>query len=48
MEPAETVKYLQIIEDYLRESWLKNRDPETRAEVERIAAEIVELKKNYD
>jgi hypothetical protein len=48
MEPAQTLKYLQIIEDYLRDHWLETRAPETRAEVERIAAEIAELKKQCE
>jgi hypothetical protein len=45
MEPAQILKYLQIIEDYLRDHWLETHDPETRADIERIAAEIAELKR---
>jgi hypothetical protein len=48
MESAETIKYLQLIEDYLRQSWLESHDPETSAELEYIAAKIAELKKSCE
>jgi hypothetical protein len=48
MEPSETVKYLELIEEYLRQSWLESHDPETGAEIEYIATKIAELKKSCE
>jgi hypothetical protein len=39
----ETIKYLQLIQEHLSKEWLKTGDPNTKAEMERIAAEIAEL-----
>ena len=44
MDSKAMIDYLKLIEDYLQAEWQKNQDKEVRAEIERIAAEIAELK----
>ena len=46
MDPREAFEYLRLIEEYLSNKWLITRDPETKADLERIAAEIAELEKH--
>ena len=44
MDRKEMIEYLQLIQEYLQAESLNTRDEEAKAEIERIAAEIAELK----
>lgn len=48
MDQREVIEYLRLIEEHLHRDWLKSRDPDTKAEIERIAAVIAEIKKNSE
>jgi hypothetical protein len=48
MDPQESIQYLQLIKEYLYKERLITGDPDTKAEIERIAAEIAELQKSSD
>jgi hypothetical protein len=48
MNQREVIEYLLLIEEYLHRNWLKRRDPDTKAEIERIAAVIAELKRQCE
>lgn len=45
MDPQESIKYLNLIKEYLYREWLVTGDPDTKAEIECIVAEIAELEK---
>ena len=42
-DPRETIKYLQLIQEHLSKEWQKTGDPNSKVEMEHIAAEIAEL-----
>jgi hypothetical protein len=46
MDPQEHIEYLQVIQSHLYKEWLTTGDPDIKAEIECIAAEIARLKKH--
>jgi hypothetical protein len=48
MDARLMINYLRLIEKYLYADWLNTRDPQTKAEIEIIAAQIADLKKRCE
>jgi hypothetical protein len=48
MDPQENIQYLNLIKEYLYREWLVTGDPETKAQIECIGAEIAELEKHSE
>jgi hypothetical protein len=48
MDPLEKIEYLRLLAKFLYDDWQNTGDPETQAEIEHIAVEIIELEKHSE